>query len=154
MEFLLKYIYGAAVAVWLGSVVFFSFVVAPALFRTFPSAEAGRAVGAIFPTYYLVGSICGATALGCASVLWFARGGAIWWTSAALVAPMLAATLYAGAVIEPRAASLRRAIHAAEVEPGDALRQEFGELHRRAVQLNTAVIVLGAAVLGVAAVRP
>ncbi len=151
MEFLAKFLYGTALAVWVGSVVFFSFVVAPALFRTFPTAEAGRAVGAIFPNYYLIGGVCGVVALVSALVLWLRGGGALWVSSAALVAPMLAATLYAGAVVEPRAASLRQAIHASESERAESLRAEFGRWHRRAVQLNGAVLVLGAAALGVAA---
>jgi uncharacterized membrane protein len=52
VEVVLKFLYLAALVVWLGEVVFFSFVAAPAAFRTLPTPEAGRVVGAIFPLYY------------------------------------------------------------------------------------------------------
>jgi len=45
MHAVVKWLYLLALVVWVGEVVFFSFVAAPALFRTFPVVDAGRAVG-------------------------------------------------------------------------------------------------------------
>jgi hypothetical protein len=51
---------------------------------------------------------------------------------------MLAVTLYAGLIVQPRAHTLRNAMLAApDVE---AAKIEFDELHRRAVQLNGSVL--------------
>ncbi len=58
MHAVVKWLYVLALVVWVGEVVFFSFVAAPALFRTFPPVEAGRAVGAILPIYYQLAYAC------------------------------------------------------------------------------------------------
>ena len=147
-----KWLHVMALVVWLGEVVFFSFVVAPSIFRTFEVGEAGRAVGAIFPVYYRVGYICGAVLL-VSSVVFLATGTSrLWWgTGSALAAVMLAATLYAGVVIQPRAAALRPQLHAANAPPG--VKDEFDRLHRLAVTLNGAVLICGIVVSVISATR-
>jgi len=142
MHAFVRWLYLMALIVWVGEIVFFSFVVAPGLFRTFPVAEAGRAVGAVFPTYYRIGYACGMLLL-VTSVL--VGGGAAaggWWrVNSGVAAVMLAATLYAGVGIQPRAAALRPQLHAPETPP--SVQEEFDRLHRRAVQLNGAVLLGG-----------
>ena len=141
---LVKWLYLMALIIWLGEVIFFSFVGAPSLFAIFPSPEAGKAVGAIFPTYYRIGYVCGIVLLIGALVLAgsaMARG---WWTANALLAAvMLAVTLYAGIVIQPRAAALRPQIH--EANAPAAVKDEFSRLHRLAVTLNGVVLLCGLA---------
>ena len=155
MLHVIKWLYLIALILWVGEVVFFSFVAAPSLFRIFPPAEAGRAVGAIFPTYYRIGYACGGVLL--VGSLVFIRGGALgaWWTvNSLLSAVMLAATLYAGTVILPRATVLRPQIHGAEA-PQD-VKDEFQRLHGLAVTLNGAVLMCGLAVSAItaASLRP
>jgi uncharacterized membrane protein len=147
-----KWIFVVSLAGWLGSVGFFSFVVAPSVFRAFPEeqrAEAGRVVGTIFPSYYRTGYVCGVVLLISTVLLW--RGAATapgrWAAAAVIVALMLAATFYAGLVIQPRAHSLRQEMHRASA----AAKPEFDRLHRRAVQLNAAVLVGGLVLSGIAA---
>jgi len=137
-----KWLYLIALVVWLGEVVFFSFVVAPGLFRSFPAADAGRAVGAIFPTYYRLGYVCGAVLLITGVVLFNGAGARLWWgVNTVVAAAMLSVTLYAGLVVQPRATELRPQLHAASVAP--AIKEEFDRLHRRAVTLNGAVLIGG-----------
>lgn len=153
---LVKWLYLMALIIWLGEVIFFSFVGAPSLFTTFPTPEAGKAVGAIFPTYYRIGYVCGVVLLLGALVLAgsaMARG---WWMMNALVAAvMLAVILYAGLVIQPRAAALRPQIHETTA-PAPAVKEEFDRLHHLAVMLNGVVLVCGLAVsaLTASAIRP
>jgi p-aminobenzoyl-glutamate transporter AbgT len=147
---LAKTLFWLALVVWLGEIVFFSFVVAPTVFGTFPKDVAGQVVGAIFPRYYAVGAAAGAIALIAAVVL---RGGTSatrsWSLIAVMLVVMLVATLYAGRVIEPRARALRPQLHA---EPVDvAGRAEFDRLHARAVQLNGVVLLLGIVTVSIAA---
>lgn len=52
-----------ALGLWLGAMVFFSFVTAPRVFSILDSDDAGRVVSAIFPQYYLLGVAFGAVAL-------------------------------------------------------------------------------------------
>lgn len=141
-----------ALIVWLGEVLFLSLVVAPILFQTFPVEEAGRVVSALFPIYYKVGATCGIVLLVATLTL---RGiGAdrrLWTVTAGVVGIMLVATLYAAAIVQPRAQELRPQLHQTDVPP--AVKAEFDVLHRRAVQLNSVVLIGGLAVAAGAAVK-
>lgn len=149
---LAKWLYLLALIVWVGEVVFFSFAVAPAIFRTFPLADAGRAVGAIFPTYYRIGYVCGVLVLlSSLALLGATAARLVWGVQALLAAVMLAATVYAGVVIQPRAAALRPQLHEAGAPP--AVKEEFDQLHRRAVQLNATVLLCGVVLSLLAATR-
>jgi len=150
MHAVVKWLYLLALIVWVGQVVFFSFVAAPALFRTLSTVEAGRAVGAIFPTYYRLAFAC-LTILLLGDVLFVVTGTSrAWWTaSTCLAAAALGATLYAGIVVQPRATALRPQLHAPEAPPH--VRAEFDRLHRLAVQLNGAALVCGLAISAVTA---
>jgi uncharacterized membrane protein len=142
-----------ALVLWVGSVVFFSLVAAPALFRTFPPEEAGRAVAAIFPTYYALGAVCGLVLL--ATSLWRARTPsrpadarrAVW-----VVGLMLAANLYAALVVQPRAADLKEQMRG-EGAVALAARAEFRSTHGVAMGLNAAVLLGGMALVALTAPR-
>jgi uncharacterized membrane protein len=139
-----------ALIVWLGGVVFFSFVVAPSVFGALSQETAGQVVGAIFPRYYVLGAASGVVALVAALAL--RRGTAAttaWSLISAMLALMLVATLYAGWAVFPRAQALRPRLHEVAADPG--IKVEFDRLHHRAVQLNGAVLLLGIATVCVAA---
>ena len=142
MYSLMKWLFLTSLIVWLGEVVFFSFVVAPSVFRSFDAPLGGRVVGAIFPTYYRLGYVCGAALL-VGSVIFVAAGTSrIWWAASTLLAAvMLGATLYAGLAIQPRATALRPQIHDAAAP--QSVKDEFDRLHRLAVKLNGAVLMCG-----------
>jgi uncharacterized membrane protein len=147
-----KWLYLLALIVWVGQVVFFSFVVAPVVFRTFAVPEAGRAVGAIFPTYYRLGYACGTVLLASSVVFLMSSPARSWWgANAVLSAAMLAATLYAGVVVHPRATVLRPQVH--EAATAQSVKDEFSRLHRVAVMLNGAVLLCGVAVSVITAVK-
>jgi hypothetical protein len=48
-----------SVGTWLGTVSFFSFVVAPCVFGVLERERAGEVVNEIFPTYYVFGALLG-----------------------------------------------------------------------------------------------
>ncbi|HVM94771.1 MAG TPA: DUF4149 domain-containing protein, partial [Candidatus Acidoferrales bacterium] len=56
---LVKSLYLLALIVWIGTIAFFSFVVAPSIFGNMAPVEAGKVVGLIFPNYYILGYVCG-----------------------------------------------------------------------------------------------
>jgi hypothetical protein len=145
-----KVTFWLALGVWIGAVVFVSFVVAPAVFSTVPAETAGLVMGRIFPLYYAFTAACGCVSLAASLVLWrHARGAPAWSGMVLMLIVMLAATTYAGAVVNPRARELRPLLHQPSVDV--AVRARFDGLHRRAVQLNGLVLLLGLVTLGVAA---
>ncbi len=152
MNWLVRWLYVVALGTWLGLIGSVSFVLAPRLFGALPSVEAGRIMNLIFPAYYAIGCACGVLLVLAALTLWRRGGPAanLWIASAGVAAIALAASIYAGFVVQPRAGALRPALHQPDAPP--AVRVEFDALHRRAVQLNgvslVATLVLSALLAG------
>jgi len=147
---LAKVVFQLAVSLWIGALVTVSFLVAPAVFSTIPRESAGTVMGRIFPLYYGFTAATGIAALVAAAWLWRRGiGRRAWRTVVPMLVLMLAATSYAGGVVSPRAGALRAALHHEPVDP--VVRAEFDGLHRRAVQLNALVLVLGLATIVVSA---
>ena len=144
------FVYLLALAFWLGEIAAFSFVVAPALFAALGPATAGEAVAVIFPRYYALG--VGTAGIALASSLVLARVAATprWWTAGAMsVGIGLAATVWAAAIVHPRAERLRVALHAAGRVPAESA--DFRHAHRLAVALNGVALVGAIAGLGFSA---
>ncbi len=146
----LRFLHLLAIAVWVGSIVFFSFVTAPSIFGALPRDLAGRAVAVIFPRYYLLGGVCGAAAILTALLRGAAAGrlGRAPALEMILLLAMLGLTAYAGLGILPRAAAIREALPRLEGTPDyAAARTRFDALHARSVGANGAVLLLGLAAL-------
>jgi hypothetical protein len=128
----------AALALWVGVMAFFAGVLAPTVFRTFPTAQAGDLMNRLFPPYHIIGYVCaGATLL----TLWLA-GGLRGKIRNVLAIALLGGTLYAGLVLSPEARALRaelRQTDAANESP--MVRNRFNTLHRRSVTLNGAILI-------------
>jgi len=137
-----------AVALWLGAMGFFAFVVAPAAFTTLEREAAGRFVGAVFPRYYAVGLALGLAALAGLGARWLGAG---WrgldWLPLGLVLLMLVLTLYAGAVVLPAAHVAREAMRQSGMDPAAAA--GFARLHRLSGILNAIVMVSGVLLLAI-----
>ena len=126
----------SALGVWLGSIVFFSFVAAPALFSELGSDRAGDAVNVVFPRYYVFGVAMAAVALAVWTVGPLAFDTADPPLAAAVgVVVGAAANLYARYVLVPKM----------EAAGSDA----FAQYHEQSVALNL-VTLAGVAVALVA----
>lgn len=132
---MLRLLFCLAIAIWLGSIVCLSFVVAPVAHRSFPAHEARRFLRPLFPRYYQLGGICGFVALG---VVLLGRAGLTQEELARLTLPVAVAMLTSlgGGWIAPRLRNL---------DGGD---DRFARLHQISAMLNTTT--LAALVLAVA----
>lgn len=138
----LRSMYLMSLALWFGTVSFFSFGVAPSLFTKLPVEQAGQAVGAIFPVYYIVGTVVGALVLGSGWRLWQSPRDGVWRViHSGIAAAMLTATLVAGLYYHPQASALRPQLHQPDTSP--EVKARFDSLHRTAVWLNGAVLIGG-----------
>jgi uncharacterized membrane protein len=147
---LVRFVYLLALAVWVGEIVFFSFIVAPAVFGVLEGPRAGAVVGAIFPRYYALGAVAGVVAIACALVLARRATVAGWWTAAVVALALgLAATLWAGLVVAPRTQRLRVALEARGQTP--SADEGFARAHRAAVALNGTALLAGLVGLGLSA---
>lgn len=143
---MLRFLYLVALAVWVGSVVFFSFGVAPSVFGALPRPQAGDAIAVIFPVYYAFGGIAGALVCLLGWLIWRRpreRGWRLGHTVLASI--MLIATLYAALWIEPQV--VKRRLELRQPAPPADAQADFDSLHRLAVQLNALVLLGGLALL-------
>jgi len=145
----LESVYAIALAAWVGAILFFSFGVAPIIFRVLAPDQAAKFVRALFPRYYAWGSYCGAIAL--ASYI----GGVMTHPELrgprvlAVALPLLVGTLimlYCGNGLTPAINSARDA--------GPEQKGKFDRLHKLSVRLNGVVLLAGLALLVAFAVRP
>ncbi len=137
---IIQFIHLLSLVSWLGGIIFFSFVAAPAIFRKLERATAGEVVGVIFPGYYMMGYICGGTAmltlfLGAQEV---STGK---WVSLGI---MLFCTVIARTVINPKAKVLKEKMKESTAGKEKAeLEATFKKYHRISVRLNVVVLVAG-----------
>jgi hypothetical protein len=147
-----KWFYLVVLALWVGSIMFFSFVVAPTVFKVLKPEEAARLQRALFPRYYLVGVICAGVGIVCVGLLLAERAFGRWpgVLSLLLLAAMGATNFWLRQTVVPRMAELReqRVMAAAEDSPDAAEAEaEWKSLHRMSVKLNVAVLICGWALL-------
>jgi hypothetical protein len=127
------------VAGWLGIMAFFSFEVAPIVFRTIDRAIAGQAVTAVLPRYYGWGLTLSAIALVASAIqVMSGREGRLRpLIGAALCGVMVTMLVVASAVLMPRAETARRT----RDDP------VFARAHRASIQVNLVTLGAGAAFL-------
>jgi uncharacterized membrane protein len=142
-------VYVIALTAWVGSILFFSFVVAPIIFQVLGAEAGGKFVRALFPRYYAWGAISGAVALPAAVGVPLSfpefRGPLVAVQALAILAGTLI-MLYAGNSLVP-------ALNAAR-DAGPAGRARFDRLQRRSVVLNGLVLGIGLGLLVAFANRP
>ena len=148
-------LYRLALALWVGGMSVFSFVVTPVIFRTQTRESAGRIVGAIFPFYFRFCLLAAGLALAARALAGMAFSGARQLAGTALIVLSVAILAYHTYGLAPRMAAVRESIHAREAVPGeDPARREFARLHGVSMTLNLVVIAAGAVlVLGYDALR-
>lgn len=148
---ILTYLHLLAVAVLVGKVVFMSFVAAPVLVRTLNADAFARVVRLLIPRYYALGMM--AAIVGWASVtsLGLLTGfGPPALIAATLWLGILAIETYCRADLTPRINALSDQLKDAAQRGVDVVpvRKERDALHRRSVQLNGVILVLGLCLIG------
>ena len=142
-------VYVLALTAWVGSILFFSFGVAPVIFQALSPEAAAKFVRTLFPRYYLWGAISGAIALPAYIGAPLSHGelrGPWVAVQSLLILSCTLIMLYA-------ANSLTPAINAAR-EAGSSGEARFNQLHRRSVRLNGLVLLIGVGLLIAFATRP
>ncbi len=133
-----------ALVVWIGGIIFFSFVVAPSLFALLPVTLAGGVVSRALSTLHYMGLICGAIFLA-ASLLRDLPGQK---PMRVLVLLMMLLTGVSQFGVTPQMHRIRQMIGAVEVlPPKDAGRAAFDRLHEISVILESVVLLAGLATI-------
>jgi len=147
-----KWCYLLSLSVWIGSVVFFSFVVAPSVFKSLASGDAAKLMRTIFPRYYVVGLLCAVVGIVCVGWLLADRAFGKWpgILSLLLLASTGGTDGWLLMAVLPRLHELHErktpVIGTGKV-PEPHWEQEWKQLHRASVQLNFAVLASTLALL-------
>ena len=145
---LTNFIYLLSLVCWIGSIIFFSFFVAPVVFKTLEQEKAGELVGIIFPRYYMIGYVCGVLVL-VALLLTGPETAGLKWCAWGI---MMLGTVCAGLAVNPKARILKEKLKdAPETEKPD-LEARFKTLHSLSVKLNATVLFAGLWLLWLTAV--
>jgi MFS family permease len=135
-------VYVIALTAWVGSILFFSFAVAPIIFNALGPEAGGKFVRALFPRYYLWGVISCSIALPalvCGTLAVPELRGSMIGVQAFAIVGSLLILLYCGNSLTP-------AINAAR-DAGPSSSDRFDRLHKRSVTLNSVVLLIGLALL-------
>ena len=136
---LINFIYLLSLVCWIGSIIFFSFFVAPVVFKNLEREKAGELVGIIFPRYYTIGYVCGVLVLGVLLLSGLDTAGLKWCAWGI----MMLGTACAGLVVSPRAKTLKEKLKVAPESEKPDLEIRFKTLHSLSVKLNAAVLFSG-----------
>lgn len=147
----LKFLMLLSLALWIGGIVYFGAIVAPAVFAVLPTHDlAGKVVTRTLANLHLIGIICGVVFLICSMVYaYFAKG------SAQLFAPrhiavvaMIALTFIAQNAVGAKMNRLKDQMGVIDNVPlTDPHRVEFNRLHVWSTRLEGCILVLGLGVL-------
>lgn len=143
-----RFVMVLSLVVWIGGIIFFSFVVAPALFSLLPSQElAGRVASRSLGSLHLIGLTCGVVFLAATLLTELRRAR----TVRLFVLAMILLTAYSQFRITPKIQRIREAVGGAiqALPPQDAGRAAFDRLHEISVILEGIVLVAGLGVIGV-----
>ena len=137
-------IYRLALALWVGGMSVFTFVVTPVIFRSQTRESAGKIVGALFPVYFRFCLLVTAVALVARAASGRAFTGARQLAGTLLVVLCLGIVSYHAFVLAPRITAVRETVVSLEAAPEeDPARREFSRLHGISMSLNLVVILAG-----------
>jgi len=152
---LLRYLMLLSLIVWLGGLIFFSFVVAPTAFSVLPTRHlAGLVVSRSLTALHWIGIVSGIVFLTTSMLYSRLHAG-----STQPLAPrhillyiMLGLSLISQVVISPRMATLRASMpDTNSVATTDPVRVQFNALHAWSTRLEGGVLLLGLVVVYLAA---
>lgn len=147
----LRFLSLLSVTVWLGAIIYFAFVVAPALFGTLPTRHlAGLVVTRSLTMLHTIGMAAGLVFLAASFLYHYLATGLphLLAPRHILVAVMLLLTVGSEFAVAPRMAALR--VEMGEIDKvaaDDTRRVRFNQLHRWSTGLETMVLALGLVVL-------
>lgn len=136
--------YRLALALWVGGMAVFTFVMTPAIFRSYGRDAAGAIVGTMMPVYfrYSVALVCAALV---ARVLAGQAGpGGRRLLGSALLASALVVSSWHAFVLLPRIEAVKGSVPSFETTPkDDPARREFSRLHGLSMAMNLLLMAEG-----------
>ncbi len=151
----LSFFYLLTLALWVGGMAIFTFIVTPAVFRSYSRDIAGEIVGRLFPGYFTYLLVLSGMAL---VLFLFQRSAAPAMLSRTCLALLLLAVVvnaYVSFRLHPEAVRIKQQISSFDREAADTpARKAFRKLHAVSAVLNLIVLLDGAALLALSRQLP
>ncbi len=136
---------------WVGGMFFFSFAAAPSIFKVLPRELAGDVVADIFPKHYLISYVCGFLILAVLLIKKYLFESTVRFINLnlVLVIIMLGLSVYAGEIVRPQAAELKKEMRTVESGSDEykKLDNTFKFIHLKSVICNIIVFIFGIAII-------
>ena len=141
-------LYNLILALWVGGMAIFTFIVTPAIFKSYGRDTASQIVGKLFPGYFLYTLVLAALAF----ILFFTVAGDQSRPPARISFLLLIIALVISATVAfkiyPDAVKLKQQVTSFELEAPDSLaRKRFARLHAASMSLNLLLFADGVVLL-------
>lgn len=137
-------IYRLALALWVGGMAVFTFVMTPVIFKSYGRDAAGAIVGTMMPVYFRYSVILVTVALAARLLAGQAGPGARRLLGSALLAAALLISAAHAFVLLPRIEAVKKTVVSFESTPkDDPARREFSRLHGLSMVLNLLLLADG-----------
>lgn len=141
-------LYQFLLALWVGGMAMFSFLVTPVIFRSFARDTAGEIVGKLFPYYFPFTLVAALLTLTVFLVFIGMRATVQHRITLALLVFALLANVFVSFKLYPDITRVKQEIATfEETAPNDPKRQEFRRLHRISAILNILILFDGTVLL-------
>jgi uncharacterized membrane protein len=148
MKTILSSAYTLTLALWVGGMALFTFIVTPVIFRSFGRDAASGIVGHLFPGYFFYNLILAAAALALFFLLPIDRATSSSRFSLVLLSAALVVNLFIVFKLHPEAVAVKQEIASFEREARDSpVRKKFSRLHALSMALNLFLLADGIALL-------
>ncbi|HMK59747.1 MAG TPA: DUF4149 domain-containing protein [Dissulfurispiraceae bacterium] len=148
MSTLIHLIYTLLLALWVGGISLFTFIVTPDIFRAYSRDAAGEIVGKLFPSYFLFMLVLSVLVLfmlfPCRVIL--GQSGFRWSLVAAVIAVVI--NFFVFFKLHPEIRQIKQEIHSFQsLQTNSPSREKFRKLHAVSMTLNLILLADGAALL-------
>ena len=141
-------LYSLILSLWIGGIAIFTFIVTPAIFRSYGRDMAGEIVGKLFPGYFTCNLMLTALALVLLFLLGADRAAKAFQLSLALLTIALLANAYVSFKLHPDTVRIKQQVASFEREsPDSPARKEFRRLHGISAVVNLFILADGVVLL-------
>jgi Domain of unknown function (DUF4149) len=143
MTTVVRFLQFFTLGIWIGAIIYFAAIVAPAAFSVLTADQAGALVGLTLGRLHLMGIVAGVVYL-LVTAIWARSAAALLRPAPLLVLIMVVLTFISQFWVSGTMDALRAQMGSVAATPAtDNLRASFDRLHRVSVNLELAVLVAG-----------
>jgi hypothetical protein len=140
--------YNLILALWVGGITLFTFIVTPVIFKSYPRDHAGEIVGRLFPGYFMFNLVLAALALVLFFVIANDRSQFAYRLSLVCVVTALLINLFIVFKLHPDTVMIKQQVTSFEREsPDSPARKQFRKLHGVSAVLNLVLLAEGIVLL-------